>query len=94
VYFAASAASSILERACVFNSSILSLRFTLPHDPVNQVIMVTIFAAPIRVGLSGNGETRQSRMRENLMTGIDEGRQDKRGEACFCFLLYFDNEMT
>jgi hypothetical protein len=27
-------------------------------------------------------------MRENFMSGIDEGRQDKRGEACF--LLYLD----
>jgi hypothetical protein len=28
-------------------------------------------------------------MRENFMSGIDEGRQDKPGEACF--LLYFES---
>jgi len=28
-------------------------------------------------------------MKENFTSGIDEGRQDKLGEACF--LLYFDN---
>ncbi|ABK17739.1 hypothetical protein Sfum_2056 [Syntrophobacter fumaroxidans MPOB] len=64
--------SEILERASVFNSSILALRFSLPHDPVNQVTMasmVAIFHAPIRVDFPGNGETFSPSCSHLLMVG-------------------------